>query len=111
MSKYPGCGRESKSSPDRSYRPSQAIVQARARKLARSHRRIFLDRRKDIMLTEVGEERSLPSERRHLRKSFKAEVSPLELALAQVAPFGKGDGLAVTHAHRQRITMHEILRQ
>ena len=63
------------------------------------------------MLAEMGEERAFLAERRHLRKSIKAEVSPLELALAEVAPLGKGDGLAVMHAPRQRVTMHEILRQ
>ena len=46
-----------------------------------------------------------------MRKSFKAEVAPLELALAEVAPLGKGNGLAVMREHRQRVTMHEILRQ
>ena len=63
------------------------------------------------MLAEMGEEGALLAESRHLRKNFKAEVAPLELALAEVAPLGKGNGLAVMRAHRQRVTMHEILRQ
>ena len=63
------------------------------------------------MLAEMGEERAFLAERRHLRKRIKAEVAPLELALAEVAPLGKGDGPAVMHEHRQRITVHEILGQ
>ncbi len=63
------------------------------------------------MLAEMGEERAFLTERGHLRKNFKAEVAPLELAFAEVAPLGKGDGLSVMHEHRQRVTMHEILRQ
>ena len=47
------------------------------------------------MLAETGEERAFLAVRRHLRKSIKAKVAPLELALAEVAPLGKGDGLAV----------------
>src|ERR1035437_9832770 len=63
------------------------------------------------MLTEMGKECAFLTVRRHLRKSIKTEVSPLELALAEVAPLGKGDGLAVMHEHRQRVAMHEVLRQ
>ena len=63
------------------------------------------------MLAEMGEERPFLAERRYLRKDLKAEVSPLELALAEVPPLGKGNGLAVVHAHRQRVAMHEVLRQ
>ena len=44
-------------------------------------------------------------------ENVEAEVTPLELALAQVAPLGKGDRLAVMCAHRQRVAVHEILRQ
>ena len=47
------------------------------------------------MLAEMGEERAFVAERRHLRKNFKAEVAPLELALAEVAPLGEGNGLTV----------------
>jgi len=63
------------------------------------------------MFAKLGEEEALLAVRRHLRKSIKAEVSPLELALAQVAPFGKGNGLAVMREHRQRVAMQEFLRQ
>jgi hypothetical protein len=61
------------------------------------------------MLAEMGKEGTFLTERRHLRKSIKTEVSPLELALAEVAPLGKGDGLAVMHEHRQCVAMHEVL--
>jgi hypothetical protein len=63
------------------------------------------------MLAEVGEERPFLAERRHLRKDLKAEVAPLELTLAKVAPFGEGDGLAIMRAHSQRVAMYEVLRQ
>ena len=46
-----------------------------------------------------------------LRENVEAEVAPLELALAEVAPLGKGDRLAVVRAHRQRVAVHEVLRQ
>ena len=51
-----------------------------------------LSRREDLMLAEMGEERAFLAERRHLSKHFKAEVAPLELALAEVAPLGEGNG-------------------
>ena len=63
------------------------------------------------MLAEVGEECAFLAERRHLCKGIQAEVSPLELSFTEIAPLGKDDVLAVCHAHRQRVTMHEVLRQ
>jgi len=63
------------------------------------------------MFAEMGEERAFLAERRHLRKGIQAEVAPLKLALAEVAPLGKDDGLAVVHEHRQRVTMDEVLGQ
>ena len=44
-------------------------------------------------------------------EDVEAEVAPLEFALAQVAPLGKGDRLAIVGAHLQRIAVHEVLRQ
>ena len=90
---------------------SKPLSERRARKLTHRHRRIGLDRREDLVLAEMGEERAFLTERRHLSKSIKAEVAPLELALAEVAPLGEGDGLAVMRAHRQRVTVDEVLRQ
>ena len=46
-----------------------------------------------------------------LGEGVEAEVAPLELALAEVAPLGKGDRLAVLRAHRQRVAVDEVLRQ
>ena len=40
-------------------------------------------------------------------KDVETEVTPLELALAQVPPFGKGDGLAVMAAHVERIAVYK----
>ena len=62
------------------------------------------------MLAEMGEQGAFLTERRHLRKSVKTEVSPLELALAEVAPLGERDRIAVAGGHRQSITMDEVLR-
>ncbi len=46
-----------------------------------------------------------------LGEDVEAEVAPLELALAQVAPLGKGDRLVIAGAHRQRVAVDEVLRQ
>ena len=59
----------------------------------------------------MGEERALLSEGRHLGEGVQAKVAPLELALAEVAPLGKGDRLAIAGAHRQGVTVDEVLRQ
>src|SRR5258708_31729498 len=108
-STHQGCAREAKSSPERSYGFTQTNLKSRASKVARSHWPVFPDRRKDFMLAEVGEERSFPAERRHLRKDFKAEVAPLEFAFAEIAPLSEGNGTTVIREHRQRITMDKIL--
>ena len=46
-----------------------------------------------------------------LGEDVEAEVAPLELALAEVAPLGKGDRLAIAGAHRQGVAVDEVLRQ
>jgi hypothetical protein len=44
-------------------------------------------------------------------EDVETEVAPLELAFAEVAPLGKGDWLAVLGAHRERVAVHEVLRE
>src|ERR1700733_3115743 len=63
------------------------------------------------MLAEIGEEHAFLTERRHMRKNLKAKIAPLKFACAEIAPLGEGYGLSVMREHRQRVTMHEILRQ
>ena len=65
-------------------------------KLAYRHRRVGLGRREDLVLAEVRKERTFLTEGRHLGEDVQAEVAPLELALAEVAPLGEGDRLLVT---------------
>src|SRR5437763_1231870 len=87
------------------------MIQRRASKLTHSHRRVCLERCEDLMLAEIGEERTFPSKGGHLRKNFKAEVTPLESAFSKIAPLGKGNGPSIIGEHRQRVTTHKILGQ
>ena len=64
-----------------------------------------------LILVEEGEERILRAERHRLREGGEAEVPPLEFALAQVAPLGKGDLVAAVGAHQESIAVYEVLRQ
>ncbi len=59
----------------------------------------------------MGEECPLRTEGRSPGKNVKAEVTPLELALTEVAPFRKRHRLTVLGFHRQCIAMHKVLRQ
>ncbi len=63
------------------------------------------------MLAKVGEERALCTERRRLSEDVEAEVAPLEFALTKVTPLRKGNRRALMRAHRQGVTMDEILRE
>ncbi len=63
------------------------------------------------MLRKMGEKRPLGAEHRRRSEGAETEVAPLELALAQVAPLGKGNRLAVVGAHLQRVAVDKVLRQ
>ena len=79
--------------------------------LTHRHRRVGFGRRENLVLAEVGKERPFGAEGRRQGEAIVAEVAPLELALAQIAPLGKGDRLVVVGAHRQGVAVDEILRQ
>src|SRR5579863_6583956 len=59
----------------------------------------------------MSEERTLRAESGGGSESIEAEIATLELAFADIAPLGKGDGLSVMGGYRQRVAVHEILRQ
>ena len=44
-------------------------------------------------------------------EAVEAEVTPLESALAQIAPLGEGDRQVVMGAHRQGVAVDEVLRK
>jgi len=89
----------------------QALIQMGGGELADGHGRIGLGGCEDFVLAEMGEERAFLTKGRHLRESVQAEVAPLELAFAEVAPLGEDDGLAVVGAHGEGVAMDEILRE
>jgi len=101
-----------RTAPARSWqRLRSRIANVCSRHVAHRHRRVGLRRREEFVLRKVGEERPFGAEQRRRGEGVEAEVAPLELAFAQVAPFGKGDRLAVMRAHRQRVAVHEVLRE
>jgi len=78
-----------------SVRVSDLENRRRSGELAYRYRRVRPRWREDFVLPEVGEERTLRAEGRRLGEGVQAEIAPLEPSLAQVAPLGKGDRLAV----------------
>ncbi len=63
------------------------------------------------MFPEVCEERILSAVRRGAGQAIQLEVAPLELALAQIPPLGKANGLALMVAHLHGIPVDKIERE
>ena len=63
------------------------------------------------MLAQVSEERTFRTEGGRTGENVEAEVAPLELALAEVAPLRKGYWLPIASAHRHGIAVDKVLRQ
>ncbi len=64
-----------------------------------------------FVFAQVGEERILRAESRRVGQDVESEITPLELAFAQVAPLRKGYRRPIAAFHGQRVAVHQVDRQ
>ena len=63
------------------------------------------------MLAELGEERPFGAVGRGLGEAVESEITPLEPALPEIAPFRKEDRQTIGGAHFHGIAVDEVLRK